>query len=54
MDEVPPMDGLDATPDQQPLPEPEPADAGIGDHDAVIPEDIQHDQDQLHHEVIPA
>ena len=54
MDEVPSMDGLDATPDQQPLPEPEPADAGIGDHDAVIPEDIQHDQDQLHHEVIPA
>ncbi len=54
MEEVPPMDGLDATPDQQSLPEPEPADAGIGDHDAVISEDIHHDEDHLHHEVIPA
>jgi len=48
MDEIPPMDGLDVTPDEGTLPEP--ADAGLGVDDAVIPEDIQdpaHVQDEV-------
>jgi hypothetical protein len=49
MDEIPAMDGLDATPAEQPLPEPE--DAGLGVDDAIIPEDIQ-DPAPIHHEVV--
>ncbi|HHD64419.1 MAG TPA: hypothetical protein ENK96_08685 [Desulfobulbaceae bacterium] len=49
LDEIPPMDGLDATPEEQPLLEPE--DAGLGVDDAIIPEDIQ-EPAPLHEEVL--
>ena len=53
MDEIPPMDGLDVTPDQPDLPDPEPADAGLGAEDAVMADDIQ-DPPPAHDDVIAA
>ena len=50
-DEIPPMDGIDATPDQTPVPEPE--DAGLSVDDAVLPDDVQ-DSAPTEHEVVAA
>jgi len=50
-DEIPPMDGIDATPDQVPVPEPE--DVGLSVDDAVLPDDVQ-DSTPTEHEVVAA
>jgi hypothetical protein len=50
-DEIPPMDGIDATPDLAPVPEPE--DAGLSVDDAVLPDDV-HDSASTEHEVVAA
>jgi len=51
MEEIPPMDGLDVTPDEETATEPE--DAGLGADDAVMAEDVQ-DQAPVQDEAIAA